>query len=905
MIGDSIDPLRISTSIQNDYERYIQTTFPLRNPILLDQFREYLQKKETLVKGPFIEATPPFKFGKNIKELIEESLLCKRMTDLNGRGFPDPGYPIDRPLYLHQEQAIRKLKNGRNVIVATGTGSGKTESFLLPIIDSILRENEAGTLQKPGIRALLLYPMNALANDQLKRLRMLLKNIPEVTFGRYTGQTQEDLKTAEEEFMRVFPDEPRVENELISREQIRENPPHLLLTNYAMLEFLLLRPKDISLFEGAFSQSWSFIVLDEAHSYSGAAGMEVGMLLRRLKDRVAHEQKHALQCIATSATLGAGKADFPQVAEFGKALFDETFQWLRHDETCQDIIEPTIQEEIGLKAPWGKPEPGIYEDLLAAPDCQTMADIALKFEVPVNVIEKAKEKSDTQSHIFLYHLLQGDQRVQTLKMILKNKPSSLEEAATAENVFGEDGQKMLPALVNLISLCIKAVPGPDAAPLISARYHLFCRALAGAFVTFPSITADPVLHLEEVDRVEQDGIPCQAFEIASCRRCGQVMISGSLVTEYSGDSDAQSEEFLKPLRPIDRDISTTKKMFLSWGALPRSIVDEDESALADAEPMAIESNPGTLCAGCGAFKLGKGQLECRCGAQRHLVVYEAPRKDKDERLSTCPVCAAQTPYEDIVHGFYTGQDAPVAVLATSLYQHVLPESNSDRPGESRKLLTFSDSRQDAAFFAPYLEATHQSLMHRCLIHTALQNHVQSYGLDPARPHGLAKTFLKDLSRELKLFSAPTDPAREHQTICTWIFQELLTFEKRLSLEGTGLLAVRYTKPPAWKPPAELLLPPWDFSEEESWTLIESLLDSLRFSGCLSIEPADITAVEFEPRNRMVYCRQTGGEQSRGLTVLSCFRGAIIVSILQTGVLTIFEEFWKKRAAMSYKIRIFL
>src|SRR5699024_3110405 len=98
-------------------------------------------------------------------------------------------FPLDRPLHRHQEEAIRKaVSHRRNLIVSTGTGSGKTESFLLPIVDHLLRERDAGTLARPGVRALLLYPMNALANDQTKRLRRLLAAVPELTFGRYVGE---------------------------------------------------------------------------------------------------------------------------------------------------------------------------------------------------------------------------------------------------------------------------------------------------------------------------------------------------------------------------------------------------------------------------------------------------------------------------------------------------------------------------------------------------------------------------------------------------------------------------------------------------------------------------------------------------------------------------------------------
>ena len=198
--------------------------------------------------------------------------------------------PLRRPLYLHQEQGIVKtVRDGRNVVIATGTGSGKTETFLLPILDHLLREQETGTLDQPGVRALLLYPMNALANDQLKRLRRLLAEFPAITFGRYTGETEEQQRYAESAFHDQFPDEDLLDNELISRERMRQAPPHLLLTNYAMLEYLLLRPKDCEFFDGDTGTHWRFIVIDEAHVYDGHPALN-RLLLRRLKDRVVRSE---------------------------------------------------------------------------------------------------------------------------------------------------------------------------------------------------------------------------------------------------------------------------------------------------------------------------------------------------------------------------------------------------------------------------------------------------------------------------------------------------------------------------------------------------------------------------------------------------------------------------------------
>jgi len=145
-----IDPLLVSQRIREDYERYVETAFPMKNESLRHQFREMLRRRDFLVRGPYLEATPPFENGRSIRELAEAGVFCRSMADLDGPGFPGHGYPIDRSLYRHQEQAITKIRIGRNVVVATGTGSGKTEAFLLPIIDHLLCEHEAGTLRRPG-----------------------------------------------------------------------------------------------------------------------------------------------------------------------------------------------------------------------------------------------------------------------------------------------------------------------------------------------------------------------------------------------------------------------------------------------------------------------------------------------------------------------------------------------------------------------------------------------------------------------------------------------------------------------------------------------------------------------------------------------------------------------------------
>ena len=179
---------------------------------------------------------------------------------------------------------------------------------------------------------MILYPMNALANDQRERLGSICQELTEAsssfepTFGQYIGQTPENHQDRWRNAS--WWAENRLPGELIFRAEMRDTPPHILLTNYSMLEYLLIRPDDSPLFDDGRGQHWQFIVLDEAHQYRGAKGMEMGMLIRRLKQRLRDGGRRAsFRCIATSATLSSGEsgADRQIVADFAKELFAEPF----------------------------------------------------------------------------------------------------------------------------------------------------------------------------------------------------------------------------------------------------------------------------------------------------------------------------------------------------------------------------------------------------------------------------------------------------------------------------------------------------------------------------------------------------------------------------------------------------
>ena len=324
-MSDTNDIRQWPERIRQRYENYLKTSFYFKDQNLRSSFQSALQEEGNLLKGPFPEPARGFKQGLNARALAQE---C----------FPDQNQGllpalIDRRLYVHQERAVRATYQGQqNIVVATGTASGKTESFLYPILFELYRQHLVGELAEPGVRALILYPMNALANDQRERLGDICKKLREAgsdfrpTFGQYIGQTPEHNKDTKRNA--AAREEERLSGELVFRKEMRDTPPHILLTNYSMLEYLLIRPDDSPLFDGDRGKCWQFIVLDEAHQYRGAKGMEMGMLTRRLKQRLRDGgRKDPFRCIATSATIssGEGEEDKQAVADFAGELFGEPF----------------------------------------------------------------------------------------------------------------------------------------------------------------------------------------------------------------------------------------------------------------------------------------------------------------------------------------------------------------------------------------------------------------------------------------------------------------------------------------------------------------------------------------------------------------------------------------------------
>ena len=760
-----LNPLKASENIIEKYLRYIETTFYIDDKEYMKQFQDFLAEPYHFAKGPFLDFADSFESGNSIQDLILEGILSEEFAALYRR---TPNL-LSRALYKHQEMAIRNVKMGRNIVVTTGTGSGKTEAFLIPIINYLMGQKESNELND-GVRALIIYPMNALANDQMKRMRELFNDYPDITFGAYTGETEQDDRRALSKYMSLNNGLKPIQNEMISRDQMKDKPPHIFITNYAMLEYLLLRPDDNVFFSGDYSDNWKFIVLDEAHTYTGATGIEVSMLLRRLRHTL--NSHKPIQFILTSATLGDEK-DNDEICDFASRLC--TGEIFNKDSIVRASRYKLFDQVGAIDYP-----SKIYHSL----------NEMLVNGVPISDFEELirgyntgfKSSADCIPEL-LYDILVKDNFYYKMREVLSQEPITIDKIAEQLSADPND-------LVDFVAVARKAEK--NSIMLLDARYHMFVRALEGAYVTL-GIQKD--LSITPRDKTYIAGQEYKSFKISVCQFCGHIYLEAKIL-----------EGYLVQKKENERNNQNHFYMLRDEVQEPQ-IVDEDMIP-DDDEDVYI------LCGKCGKIEkmnLLNGKM-CDCGKENFVSVLEI--KPKNLILNKCSACGLINTQGTVLRGFYLGQEAAASVIGSSLYEEipceeiqvteVTHEFDDDFFGHSsietsvvkdvlkkrveKQLLVFSDSRQEAAFFASYFDFTYNNILRRRLFIEALKDLGQNSTRDTSEYIDIstAANRLAALFEQHKILDSTESLKEAWKTILYEI-----SSNDRNSLEGLGLVSFEY------------------------------------------------------------------------------------------------------------------
>lgn len=723
--------------LTDQYRSFIKSSYRLADPQLRVQFEAHVDGADVLVKGPYVTLSRDFTQGPSLADVVAA-----------GGGHPDLrrlNWPFGSArLFAHQATALRAVEAGRNIVVKTGTGSGKTEAFLLPVLSGILRLKEQ---RQSGTKAILLYPMNALANDQLERLRALIRDSgTNITFALYTGDSETVTRTL---------GEPVAGNELTRKDDIRRYPPDIILTNYKQLEFLLIRKADRAL----FSRSLRYLVLDEIHSYRGALATEVACLLRRLKARCSLAPGE-LRAIGTSATVSQDAGGDAALAKFATDLFAEPFE-------PQDIIGEAYQPIEVPAQTYMPPLIELADDELSSFGHQDEAAL-VRFAERVTG-RKAPDRGSI--HQRLTALLHGNRFLHALRAAAETPRTLPEIAEAVRAALSLDVPLESTVLQKLVEayLVLGSFGDDREPPLLRPKLHTFFHGVYDVGLCMkPSCRT---LIADGADRCPKCGSAVRPAVL--CRTCGQDFVKVRFDPEHPEQTVA-NEDFL----------SDDQTAFIT----PRLLGERDDEE-EDAEDEAEEPRQRRgRTAGAVRDRLVQSWVDHVSGRVFEVRPEGVPPENLSlqyvlrRRGTTCPVCNSRYTRGDVLSLLRTGVASSVSVLGT----HHLDEV----PEDQRKLLIFADNRQDAAHQAGYMGDRHRQF--------ALRHAIESV-VKEAGANGIA---LQDLpNRVLEVFQriglAKWRLTRDEEA--SW--RRTLEYEaagefcraahQRISLENLALVEVQY------------------------------------------------------------------------------------------------------------------
>jgi DEAD/DEAH box helicase domain-containing protein len=644
-------PTALSTMLQQGVADFLRMSFWSSTPGMEGVIERFVATEGAVFKGPFVSVKLPFRAG----------------TD--AEFFAD--VPLGYPAHLHQEHAWRRLsgRNAKSTLVATGTGSGKTESFLLPVLDYCRRN-----LGTPGVKAIFVYPMNALATDQAKRIGLLCAKIPAlkgVRAGLYIGE-RGDEKAATHGAMGD-------DHIITDRGRMQREPPDILLTNYKMLDYLLVRPADQQMWVPSQGAPVRFLVVDELHSFDGAQATDLACLIRRLKARLG-VPRGSLCCVGTSATLGSPSAG-ATLRSYAEAVFGEPFD-------TDSVIGETRQsaeEFFGER----------LIELFQVPTDKARLDSS-SYSSPLEYVE-AQQKLWFDEEIPHppgtddYRVALGSQLLRhavlrNLVQLLSDKPVTVPEltealARTSRELRGDHDLAQL-VVVSFLSLVSEArswrperadtkrrrettkEPQPTR-PMLEVRVQLWQRELRRMVA---DVSKAPSLRYSDDLTDEQR---TQHLPVIHCRDCGAMGWASCVARDRTYAYGVGLERFYRAFFGNDPQVR-----FL-WPAA--AVAERDDGSF-----KRFHLDPNTLTRLRG--EILEGAVEVAESGSVHT------KKGHHELTRDCPFCGARESLTLL--GF----------RASTLTSVFIDQLFASRFNDDKKLLAFSDSVQDAAHRAGFFGA---------------------------------------------------------------------------------------------------------------------------------------------------------------------------------------------------------
>ncbi len=634
-------PSILAKQLEKGIGDYIETTFPMTNEPFKGSVRNMLDTKDAVYHEPYVSVRLPFRVADKMPDCFEAI------------------HPEYLP-YVHQQMAFARLTgdDGKSTLIATGTGSGKTECFLYPILEYCYQHRG-----ERGIKALIIYPMNALASDQSRRIAELIYNSPElrgnVSVGMYVGGREQKPSRLMSE-----------DGVITDHETLLNTPPDILMTNYKMLDYLLVRPKDAALWNDNNPDTLRYIAVDELHTFDGAQGTDLACLLRRLKSRLWTPAGY-LCCVGTSATMGS-KDNNKAILQYASEIFGEPFE----DDAVitEDRLSPSEFFEdydiTDFTFPTNEQVSGLIE-LTQQDDEETYIIKAAEAWLDLEGIDitSADGKIALGEHLMHHSFLQ--EMISLMKGNYYQISKIIEGLNTHYPALGnlDNPIDAINALVALVSYA-RTGTSEHLRPFLNVQVQLWMRELRRLLA---KVSPDNITYSIAHDLNTQQAK--QYLPVVNCRDCGATGWT-SMLNEKGNATITSLETFYNLFFKADDKIV----MMFPY----------------KENTYTRKFSEGKICPSCLQVRLGEDSPDqCdSCGTQTIKVMIPKIETSgsKNHRQYVCPFCGSK-------RGISLMGLRSATEISTSISQLFASKFNDDK-----KTLAFSDNVQDAAHRAGFFNA---------------------------------------------------------------------------------------------------------------------------------------------------------------------------------------------------------